>query len=84
MDRAVSTHSHPKVAAITPQTCRPVARSFNTQPREGGCSARTTAPDERNPVSTHSRAKAAAKLLKILFLSSLSFNTQPREGGCGM
>ena len=36
----VSTHSHPKVAALRQSRCRRRSSSFNTQPPEGGCAGR--------------------------------------------
>ena len=56
----VSTHSHPKVAAlIFFAFCRPV-RSFNTQPPEGGCIQHLIDRSGLDIVSTHSHPKVAA------------------------
>ena len=40
-------------------------KSFNTQPREGGCEAVFREACAGSPVSTHSRAKAAACLISV-------------------
>ena len=37
----VSTHSHPKVAAINNRRKEFIRESFNTQPPEGGCPYKT-------------------------------------------
>ena len=59
MDRAVSTHSHPKAAALLQITREFFNKSFNTQPPEGGCRFIRRSANE-GVVSTHSRPKAAA------------------------
>ena len=77
----VSTHSHPKVAALRP-ICRACnVMSFNTQPPEGGCNGYKT-KYKNEFVSTHSHPKVAAVVSGCQFKSSHSFNTQPPEGGC--
>ena len=55
----VSTHSHPKVAAVLEHSVSHRKRGFNTQPPEGGCrSLQLLRPTIR--VSTHSHPKVAA------------------------
>ena len=57
--RLVSTHSHPKVAALAIKRISLQYARFNTQPPEGGClPQRENAP--RYNVSTHSHPKVAA------------------------
>ena len=52
----VSTHSHPKVAAKPVTFSRENARSFNTQPPEGGCTG-LGALDGCYPVFQHTATR---------------------------
>ena len=56
---AVSTHSHPKVAASVIDMAAVDFDSFNTQPPEGGCDFENI-PKGLIKVSTHSHPKVAA------------------------
>ena len=56
----VSTHSRPKAAAGTAPARAAHAKSFNTQPPEGGCLDFAAECLVLQVVSTHSRPKAAA------------------------
>ena len=81
----VSTHSHPKVAAIAGATgSGKTTFSFNTQPPEGGCSNITGQLSCVISVSTHSHPKVAAKCPLCSSSLSSGFNTQPPEGGCSL
>ena len=78
---SVSTHSRAEAAAIKQVGFLDLLKSFNTQPRGGGCDP---VPVKSNGVfvSTHSRAEAAACITASVAAVSASFNTQPRGGGC--
>ena len=77
----VSTHSHPKVAAVS-FTHGAVVNilSFNTQPPESGCTYRLNGGKDI-VVSTHSHPKVAARDKKLIRGHWVSFNTQPPESG---
>ena len=57
----VSTHSHPKVAALYPIRPWWTYLSFNTQPPEGGCLPTNHRMQSIKRVSTHSHPKVAAR-----------------------
>ena len=59
--KSVSTHSHPKAAAMFSLSISPPIIGFNTQPPEGGCSQSSVISPSIIRVSTHSHPKAAAK-----------------------
>ena len=58
----VSTHSHPKVAALSIVNSKPEQWCFNTQPPEGGCPSFFCSHHARHAVSTHSHPKVAANI----------------------
>ena len=78
---AVSTHSHPKVAANDRRHCGKAPRCFNTQPPEGGCAIDV---DELILLISFNTQPPEGGCLFIGFkaFSHASFNTQPPEGGC--
>ena len=80
--QAVSTHSHPKVAAICLLSKSHQSLGFNTQPPEGGCFAQWLGDTINPKVSTHSHPKVAAYPPQAFLTPCVSFNTQPPEGGC--
>ena len=82
LNGGVSTHSHPKVAAM--HLFFPKVRhivSTHSHPKV----AALNKIDLRRAyeVSTHSHPKVAAYILDRHSLFQISFNTQPPEGGCG-
>ena len=56
----VSTHSRAEAAANKADNGKQAQRSFNTQPRGGGCKRTGNGAKANGGVSTHSRAEAAA------------------------
>ena len=81
LDAVVSTHSHPKVAAISTSTTTTCLASFNTQPPEGGCNF----PFFKFTFYRRFQHTATRRWLPGLFKTAISingFNTQPPEGGC--
>ena len=79
---AVSTHSHPKVAAKGLHIiCKAVTAGFNTQPPEGGCAFELQTTCNINGFNTQPPEGGCAKE-KADFFACSSFNTQPPEGGC--
>ena len=78
----VSTHSRAEAAAVIKSSTFTRRRSFNTQPRRGGCPPEWEIAPSRVKVSTHSRAEAAAGFTCGKSTPLVGFNTQPRRGGC--
>ena len=62
----VSTHSHPKVAAVGHTGIKRPKTSFNTQPPEGGCGY-VAFGGKNQKVSTHSHPKVAAGCHMVQF-----------------
>ena len=61
---SVSTHSRTKAAAFSTANFQLFTKSFNTQPREGGCLLlEILSAMPMIKVSTHSRAEAAAQVI---------------------
>ena len=60
VDKVVSTHSHPKVAATVHNGIKRSLDCFNTQPPEGGCVEASSLRRPGSSVSTHSHPKVAA------------------------
>ena len=82
MTELVSTHSHPKVAALIAISLKQVYSGFNTQPPEGGClgaSGVNVWVDEFQHTATRRwlRNSRGGRLY-----ATGGFNTQPPEGGC--
>ena len=69
----VSTHSHPKAAAIGANFVNIFIFSFNTQPPEGGCLPLLMDSYGAHSVSTHSHPKAAAGVICWVPVSMRSF-----------
>ena len=67
----VSTHSHPKVAALSRAKSPTAPICFNTQPPEGGC-RRFMLQSSLSAVPTHSHPKVAA-VFKHLFGNATGF-----------
>ena len=77
----VSTHSHPKVAALGVVLSEPhMAVSTHSHPKVAA--ARCGLAALRDGVSTHSHPKVAADIPPPLGCDTGRFNTQPPEGGC--
>ena len=79
---AVSTHSHPKVAAFAFKNQIAHIDRFNTQPPEGGCPRWLIRPI---PLEGFQHTATRRWLHTIITNKDIkkSFNTQPPEGGCG-
>ena len=78
----VSTHSRAEAAANKADNGKQAQRSFNTQPRGGGC--RQT---YLNPLHVQRFQHTAARRRLLAIVPTLKpvitgFNTQPRGGGC--
>ena len=56
-------------------------KSFNTQPRGGGCLEATLISARPNRFQ-HTAARRRLLLFRIVYSRLSSFNTQPRGGGC--
>ena len=81
-DCNISTHSRPKVAATWAFLLPETRRSFNTQPRGGGC---LTWADVRSGLGWFQHTAARRRLRRNTSSKarcSKCFNTQPPEGGC--
>ena len=75
----VSTHSHPKVAALYPIRPWWTYLSFNTQPPEGGCDKLCHYNDKGISVSTHSHPKVAADVERLAMQSMwVSTHSHPK------
>ena len=75
----VSTHSRAKAAAVIRSILQILGKSFNTQPREGGCVHGGGGEVNIVSVSTHSRAKAAAFPSCFIFFNKKFQHTAARR-----
>ena len=78
----VSTHSHPKVAAIATGGQAEMVIGFNTQPPEGGCYVHKSTS---NKIAVFQHTATRRWLHKGRVKTPIQggrFNTQPPEGGC--
>ena len=79
---AVSTHSRPKAAGLTPIPQSLPLGCFNTQPPEGGWVICPYIPQSYQAVSTHSRPKAAGTSAKVDILAdAVSTHSRPKVAG---
>mgnify|MGYP003081848358 FL=1 len=78
---AVSTHSHPKVAASKAVLFSRCSFSFNTQPPEGGCKIGFINLTQAYSFNTQPPEGGCHQYFFCLYII-YSFNTQPPEGGC--
>ena len=80
----VSTHSHPKVAAVHSITIFHQSTCFNTLPPEGGC-LRLKTKTAQKWMFQHTATRRWLQQLSLYRSQRLSsFNTQPPEGGCSL
>jgi len=77
----VSTHSHPKVAALLSVRRLPETVCFNTQPPEGGCISCQLTFKFQTCFNTQPPEGGCGGAVSTQPAGS-SFNTQPPEGGC--
>ena len=65
MDVIVSTHSRAKAAASSQFVVTGIIRSFNTQPREGGCQCGKTERQRRRSFNTQPREGGCTQANKV-------------------
>ena len=78
----VSTHSHPKVAALGQRQDELRAKMFQHTATRRWLHRPLNKVICARVVSTHSHPKVAALMHALLSLIQMGFNTQPPEGGC--
>ena len=78
----VSTHSHPKVAAVSPSPSICLIAQFQHTATRRWLLFTVAVERWDYIVSTHSHPKVAARRNRKQSKRALCFNTQPPEGGC--